>query len=216
MRKPWRISSFEKADDNLFFRFLGEHKILHLFIIYDLKSVKDKTQVWVAHNHNEILGYLFQFDKRIVRTHGNPDSISRLLRYIDLDELTLIIEPNHLSAVQKLFQPIEPTDRASQGNITRYLVMRTDAENFRPLIRHTEKRLGVDNSNEVLNHLGDEYAKRVCESVQSGIACGAYEADTLASVAMVPEIMGNIAFIRGVYTQLEGEKGFQHQPSLLL
>ena len=88
-------------DEKIFFDFLNRDPILHIFTIYDLKYMRDKTKVWVALKNGEIHGYIFEFDNRIVHTHGTVESIAKLLDCIDLDEVTLGIED--LDEVSKQF-----------------------------------------------------------------------------------------------------------------
>ena len=191
---------FEEVDEAEFFRFLYRDKVLHIFTIYDLQCERDKTKVWVAFKNNRICGYLFEFNKRIVHTHGAAESLTKLLHRVDLDELTIIIEPQHLTTVKKFFTPVEPTDPSSRGKITTYLVMKSSAQTFKPSIKHRVKRLRSEDLSDVLKHLGKEWKERVEKAIRRGFAFGAYHKGLLASVATVPEIIDNIALIRGVYT----------------
>jgi len=210
VQKPLKVALLRKEGEEQFLQFLNKDKIRHIFTIYDLKcDLRDKTRVWVAFEGNEIRGYLFEFDKRIIHTHGTVESVTKLLPHIDLNEPVIIIEPHHLAEVKKFFEPIEPADAASKGKITTYLVMKTNAENFKPLIRHQVKRLGTEDYDEVLKYFGEEWVRRVKDAIHRGIAYGAYENDALASIATTPEIIDNIAFVRGVYTVPSlGSRGF--------
>ena len=200
MGSEWKVIPVEKSNEKQFLSFLDRDRISHVFTIYDLKYMRDKTRVWAAFKDHEICGYLFEFDNRIVHTHGTVESVTKLLHCIELDEPVLIIEPDHLAVVKEFFEPVEPTDASSKGKITKYLVMKTGANTFNPIIRHRVKRLRTEDVNGVLEHLGEEWEKRVKDAIHRGIAFGAYEGDLLASVATVPETIDNIAFIRGVYT----------------
>jgi len=200
MRGAWKVISIERANEKQFLNFLERNRILHIFTIYDLKYMRDKTRVWAAFKDGDICGYLFEFDRRIVHTRGTIESVAKLLHCIDLDEPVLIIEPHHLAVVREFFEPVEPTDASSKGKITKYLVMKTTADILKTTIRHRVKRLGAEDLHEVLENLGEEWEKRVRDAIHRGVASGAYEGDLLASVATVPEIIDNIAFIRGVYT----------------
>ena len=195
-----KVLPFEEIDEMEFFKFLYKDKVLHIFTIYDLRYERDKTKVWVAFENDKMCGYLFEFDKRIVHTHGAVESLPKLLDCIDLDEPTIIIEPHHLATVKRFFTPIEPADPSSRGKITTYLVMKVTAETFKPLIRHHVKRLGTEDLNDVLKHLGEEWKKRVENATVRGLVFGAYQKGLLASVATMPEIIDNMALIRGVYT----------------
>jgi GNAT superfamily N-acetyltransferase len=195
-----KVVPLERVHENQFFDFLDRDRILHIFTIYDLKFMKEKTRVWLAFQDREICGYLFEFDKRIVHTHGTVRSVTRLLDFIDLKELTFVIEPNHLTLVTKFYEPIEPTDQTTRGKITKYLVMKTNAQTFIPSVRHPVKRLDRQALQQVLEDLGEDWKKRIEDALSRGLAFGAYHDDRLASVATVTEIVGDLALIRGVCT----------------
>jgi len=200
MRSKWEVVRIGNANIKQFLGFLEDDKILHIFTIYDLKFMRDKTRVWVAFRNAKIGGYLFEFDKKIVHTHGTVESVNKLLDYIGLDEPVLVIEPHHLALIKKSYEPVEPTDPTSKGKITRYLVMKTNAKAFKPLIRHRVKKLERQDLGEVLENFGEDWKRRIEDAMSRGLAFGAYKDGMLASVATVPEIVDDIAFIRGVYT----------------
>lgn len=200
MKTSFRILPLEETDERQFFDFLDRDRILHVFTIYDLKYMREKTEVWVALGDDEIVGYLLEFDKRIVQTRGDAGTVARLLPFVELDEPVLIVEPHHLPVVEEVFRPIEPTDRSSKGKVTRFQVLRTDVETFQPMIRHYVRRLGAEDLGDVSKSLGEELAKTVEKAVHGGVAFGAYDGGSLASIATVPQIIEGIALIRGVYT----------------
>jgi GNAT superfamily N-acetyltransferase len=190
----------EKTNVRRFLDFLDEDRILHIFTIYDLRFMRNKTKVWAALENDEMRGYLFEFDKRIIHTRGQTEGITELLDYISLEEPVMVIEPHHLAVIEKSFKPVEPTDASSKGKITTYLVMKTNAETFQPSIKHRFKKLEAEDLDEVSERIGEGWAKRVEDAIRRGMAFGAYERDSLASLATVPEIIEDIAFVRGVYT----------------
>ncbi len=162
--------------------------------------MRDRTKVWIAFKNDKIYGYILEFDHRIVHTHGTAGSIARLLDYINLDEVVFVIELDHLAVVKKVFKPVEPTDPLSQGKITTYIVMKLNIKTFNPVIKHHVKKLEIEDLDDVLKRLGEEWNKRVKNAIHRGLAYGAYEKGLLASIATVPEIIDNIALVRGVYT----------------
>ncbi|MDH5795078.1 MAG: GNAT family N-acetyltransferase [Candidatus Bathyarchaeota archaeon] len=200
MKTSFRVLPLGKVDEKQFLDFLHKDRVLHIFTIYDLKYMREKTEVWVALRDDAIVGYLLEFDKRIVQTRGDAETVAGLLPFADLDEPVLIIEPHHLAVVEEVFKPVEPMDSSSKGKITTFLVMRTDAEAFQPVIRHRVRRLGTEDLEEVSVGLGGELAKTVGEAIRGGVVFGAYDGGSLASLATVPQIIENIALIRGVYT----------------
>ncbi len=195
-----RVVSVGKANEDRFLSFLDKDRALHIFTIYDLKHLRSKTKICVALKNAEIHGYLFEFDKRIVHTHGDAESVAKLLDCIDLDEPVFVIEPHHLQVIEESFKPVEPVDATSKGKITTFFVMRATRNTFKLLIKHRVKKLGTEDLEEVSKHLGEDYRKRVEEALRNGMAFGAYENESLASLATAPEIIEDLAIIRGVYT----------------
>lgn len=200
MSNVLKVSPLEREGGEQFLSFLNGDGVRHVFTIYDLKHDRDKTRVWIAREDNEISGYLFEFDRRIIHTHGTVESVARLMRHIDLKEPTLVIEPHHLPVVETFFEPVEPTDAASKGRITTYLVMKANGKSFKPLIRHKVKKLGAEDLKRVSESFGEEWAERINNTIKRGVAYGAYEGDTLASTATTSEMLDRIALIRGVFT----------------
>jgi GNAT superfamily N-acetyltransferase len=203
MQAEIKIVPLEEADENRFVRFLERNKILHIFTLYDVRNFRDKTRIWIALKNNEILGYLFVFNDLIINTHGASETMRELLNRTSLTEPTIVIEPHHLETVKKLYEPVGPTDAASKGKITTYLVMKLLPSGFNPSTRHSARRLGTGDLNEVLGYLGEEWKTRVENAISQSVAYGAYLDQKLASVAIVPEIVYEIGFIRGVYTAPE-------------
>ena len=200
MQTGIKVVPLEESDESMFINFLEKDKILHIFTIYDLRNFKDKTKVWIAFKNNEICGYVFIFNDSIVHTHGATEGVKELLGYVTLETATFVIEPAHLETVKKFYQPESPTDEASKGKITKFYVLKLNHEDFKPLIKHDTKKLGVNNLDEVSESFGEEWKTRVQNAIKSGLAYGAYENQKLVSVATVPEIVDEIALIRGVFT----------------
>ena len=200
MKNCLKIFPIEEADEKAFLDFLNRDPILHIFTIYDLKFMRDKTKVWIAFKNDDICGYVLEFDRRIVHTHGTVKSVDKLLDRITLDEVVFVVEPDHLAVVEKVFEPIGPTDASSKGKVTTYLVMKLNPKIFKPIIRHPVKKLGFEDLDEVLERFGEDEKRRVEEAVRGGLAYGAYEEGLLSSLATVPEIIDDVALVRGVYT----------------
>jgi len=200
MSRELKTAQLEKGNEEEFLKFLHKDEIRHVFTICDLKYDRNKTQIWTVTENHDVRGYLFEFDKRIVHTYGTAESITQLIHNVDLSEPTFVIEPHHLTIVRKFFEPTEPTDKASKGKITTYLVMKTTAKNFKPLIQHKVKRLDMEDIREVAKNFGEEWANRIKDAIEKGIAYGAYDNCMVASTATTSEILDTVALIRGVYT----------------
>jgi len=197
------VFPLEKAYEKQFLDFLDRDRILHIFTIFDLRYQRDKTRVWMAFENNEIISYLMEFDKRIVHTHGDAVSVAKLLDFINLDEAMFVIEPIHLQAVEKCFEIVERTDYSSsfpKAKIMTYLVMKVDAETFKPWVKHPVGRLGTEDLDNVLKSMGDELSRQVNNAIQRGFAFGIYENESLVSIATTSNIVDDLALIRGVYT----------------
>jgi ribosomal protein S18 acetylase RimI-like enzyme len=195
-----RVIPVEESYEKQFTAFLEAERILHIFTIYDFRYMRDKTKIWVALEDEKIAGYLLEFDNRIVHTHGRAESAAKLLDYTNLDEPVFVIEPHHLRVVEEHFKPLGPTDSSSKGEITTYLIVKADAETFKPSITHRVKKLGTRDLADVLKSMGDEWKSRIENVVHRGVAFGAYDNGSLVAVATVSEILDGLALIRGVYT----------------
>lgn len=169
MSTELKTARLEKSNEEDFLRFLQKDEVRHVFTICDLRYDRNKTQIWTATENHEVRGYLFEFDKRIIHTFGTAESIARLIRHVDLSEPTFVIEPHHLAIVKKFFEPIEPTDKASKGKITIYLVMKATAKTFKPSIQHEVKKLAIEDLTEVAKNFGEEWANRIKNAIERGI-----------------------------------------------
>jgi GNAT superfamily N-acetyltransferase len=203
MQHSVHVVPLENMDEKKFLEFLEKDRVLHIFTIYDLTQKRDKTKIYVALGNKQISGYLFEYDKRIVHIHGDPETASKLIPFISLDEPMFVIYPSHLRLVKKLFEPVQPADSSTKGKITTFLVMKASAESFKPIVKHKVKRLEKSDLEKVSRNLGDEPIKAIKEALTGGLAFGAYENDQLSSTAAVPELLEKHGLIRGVYTAPE-------------
>ncbi len=200
MQEPTRVVPLKDMDERTFLNYLNRDRIRHVFTLCDLQNAREKTRIWVALRDAEVGGYVFEYDKRIVHTHGSPKTVPELLNRIDLDELVLVVQPDHLRAVKKVFEPIEHMDPMSKGKITTFLVMKMDSDNFTPSIKHAVKKLGAEDLDEVFRNLGQDLRSMVQNAVNNGFAYGGYADGVLASCATVAEHLDDVALIRGVFT----------------
>jgi len=200
MRRPTQVVPLEDMDERLFFDYLDMNRIRHVFTIYDIKNMREETRVWVALRNSKIAGYLFEYEKRFIHTHGDPESIQGLLGKTTIVEPIIVLEPDHLKAVKKVYEPVEPLDTATKDLITTFLVMKTDSETFKPIIRHFVKKLGTEDLNEASKSFDEPLKNLVQNAINKGFAYGAYENGSLASCAAVSEHLEDVALIRGVFT----------------
>ena len=178
---------------------MKKNKLLHIFTFYDLKNARDKTEIWIA-SRNKRSGYLIQFDKKIIHTHRNTEYLLKLLEKIDVHEAKFAIEPQHLTQVEKLYAPTKASDAASLGNITTYLIISVRTQDFHPSITPHVTKVNANDLDDVFRDLGEEYSEKVQQAQSSGVAFGVRAEKHWVSVAVVPEIIEEVGFIRGVYT----------------
>ncbi len=199
MTSAWKITSLNENNEQKFMVSIRKNKLLHIFTLFDLKNARDKTEIWIA-SKNKRNGYLIQFDKKIIHTHGDSGCLPRLLKKIDAHEAKFAIEPEHLAQVEKLYVATQASDAASLGNITTYLIMNVRTQDFNPSITHQVTKVTSDDLDDIFRDLGEEYGKKVQQAQNSGVAFGVRVEKRWVSVAVVPEIIEEIGFIRGVYT----------------
>ena len=199
MSSTWKTTSLNERNQQKFMLSIKKNKLLHIFTLYDLKNARAKTEIWIASRNNR-MGYLIQFDKKIVHTHGNSECVPKLLEKIDADEAKFAIEPQHLAQVEKLYAPTKASDAASLGNITTYLIMSLRTQDFHPSITHHVTKVSANDLDDIFRDLGEEYGEKVQQAQSTGVAFGVRAEKHWVSVAVVPEIIEEIGFIRGVYT----------------
>jgi GNAT superfamily N-acetyltransferase len=199
MSSMWKITSLNEGNEQEFLFSLKKDKLLHIFTFYDLKNARDKTEIWIA-SKKKGSGYLIQFDKKIIHTHGNSECLPQLLKKIDVHEAKFAIEPQHFTQVEKLYAPTKASDAASLGNITTYLIMSVRTLDFHPSITPHVTKVNANDLDDIFRDLGEEYGEKVHQAQSSGVAFGVHAEKHWVSVAVVPEIIEEVGFIRGVYT----------------
>jgi len=195
------VIPLDREYEHKFLDFLHNDKALHIFTISDLKSQRDKSAFWIAFENEKIIGYVLQFDEKIVHTHGKAECIEKLLGHIHLDECDFVIEPPHLDPVRKFFKPAGPLESSSKGQITTFLVIKVNVETFQQRVTHPVKKLGTEDSDEIPK-VDENFRKAIDSALSEGIAFGAYQNGKLCSIATVPnlKILDDLALIRGLYT----------------
>lgn len=197
MEKP-EILALTKRHEKHLLELLNRDRISHFFSIYDLKHFKDRTTVWLALSAHEIVGYLLEYNRNIICTRGSQKCIPHLLKKPRLSEAMLNIEPHHLPAVKKMFEPIDPADKATVGRITTFIVMRASRDTFKPAPLCEVRELKRENASELADLLGIKPEEAL--NLFTGIAFGLNEGEKLVSYAASPEILEDLAIVRGVFT----------------
>jgi len=193
--------------ENRLFKFMNQDRISHFYAIHNLQHLREKTQTWVALSNNKVEAYLMEYDKRILYMRGHQKCAISLLRNSNLTTPLFNIEPKHLSAVKRLYEPTEPADKSTVGLITTFKTMKTAPESFTPIIRHRVQQLKRENAQALASLLGIEPSTAL--NFFKGLAFGTFKGNRLISFAASPEMLKDLAIIRGVQTvPEERNKGY--------
>jgi len=187
--------------ENRLFEFMNRDRISHFYAIFDLKHLGAKTKAWVALSNNKIIGYLMEYDKRILYMRGHQMCASPLLRNSDLASPWFNIEPKHLPTIKRLYKPTEPADKATVGLVTTFTTMKATQETFNPVQRHKAQELTKENAKALAELLDIE--PQQTQGFFTGLTYGIFKGNKLVSFAGSPEMLEDLAIIRGVQTAPE-------------
>ena len=196
--EPLEILPLTRRCEKQLLEFLNKDRISNFFSICDLEHFKDRTAVWLALSAKDVVGYLLEYDCHILCLRGSGHCVPLLLGKSHLSDAMLNIEPHQLSAVKKMFEPIDPADKATVGKITTFVVMKASRDTFKPAIMPQIRELKRDSVTEIAGLLGVN-RKQALDSL-AGVAFGFYEGERLVSYAASPEILEDLAIVRGVFT----------------
>jgi GNAT superfamily N-acetyltransferase len=187
-----------KRHEKQLLEFLNRDRISHFFSIYDLQYYRGKTCVWLALLAEKIVGYLLEYDKRILCLRGSENCVAPLLRKTRLMQAILNIEAHQLPAAKRSYEPTEPADKMTVGKITTFVVMKAARSSFRPVLLHKVRELKNESAAELAGLLG--VGQELALDLLGGFAFGLYESEKLVSYAASPEILEDLAIVRGVFT----------------
>jgi len=196
--KSIKTATLDKRLEKRLLEFMSRDRISHFYAIYDLQYMKDKTLAWVALSEDEIVGYLLEYDKRILYMREARGCGIPLLQKSGLAEALFNIETHHLHSVKSLFKLVEPADKITKGQVTTFVTMKATRQSFRPVIRHEVRELEKDNAPALANLLGITPEQAL--GFFSGSAFGLFKGKKLVSYAASPETLEDLAIIRGVFT----------------
>lgn len=201
------IQPLERSDEAAFMRFLNRDRISNYYLLYDLLYLRDRLKVWVASDDGGVQAYMMEYDGRIIHLRGSPDYVNGLLIKTRLSEPLFNVEPRHLAMVRERFDPVEPADRRTNGLITTFLTLKVTCDSFKPLIRHDVQELNKGHVRDVAELLGVELQR--AQDLLRGVGFGVFEGGRLVSSALSPEMLEDLAIVRGVFTAAdERNKGY--------
>jgi RimJ/RimL family protein N-acetyltransferase len=193
------VKPLDKSLERSLFEYMNQDRIRHFWGIYDLQHVKEKVHTWVALSEENISGYIMEINERIIHIRGIADSAIPLLESTDLNKPLFNIEPAHLYGVKALYKQFKPADATSKCRVTTFLSMKISANEFKPKKAKNARELGREDAEEVRNLLARE-SDRI-KDLLKGLSFGLHEKGQLVAFASAPEIIEDLAIIRGVYTQ---------------
>jgi GNAT superfamily N-acetyltransferase len=193
-----QAASLSTKHEKWLHEFMNHDRISHFFSIYDLQRQRGKTRVWLALLADKIAGYLLEYDKHILCLRGPKKCVHSLLRRTALAEAILNVEAGQLPAVKRFYEPIEPADKMTVGKITTFVVMKATRSSFKPVLCREVRELKSKSAAELASLLG--VGQELASDLFKGFAFGFYEKEKLVSCAASPEILEDLAIVRGVFT----------------
>lgn len=193
--------ALQRSYEKRLLEYMNQDRISHFYPIYDILHMREKTRAWLALSGNTLVGYLIEFDKRILCLRGNADAAPRLLEQNDLATVLFNIEPGHLSAVKRIFEPVAPSDKMTIGTISTFTPMLVTQGRFEPVVKHRVREVAKDEIPLVTGLLSVDY--QAASELLSGYAFGVFKRGRLVSFAASPNVLDNLAIVRGVFTAAE-------------
>ena len=205
--KSIKTVALDKRLEKRLLEFMSHDRVSHFYAMYDLQHLRDKTLAWVALSEDEVVGYLFEYDKRILYMRGARGCEISLLQNSGLTEALFNIETHHLPSVKSLFELVEPADKITEGQVTTFVTMKATGQSFKPVIRHEVRELKRDSAPALADLLGTTPEQAL--GFFGGSAFGLFKGNKLVSYAASPETLEDLAIIRGVFTApCERNKGY--------
>ncbi len=207
-----RLLSLEPDMDEKFLEFLMRDVVSNFYTILDLKFSRERTKIWVAIDEDEFIGYMLEHDGRIIKIRGDDSCAAELLKMSALENPEFNVEPPHVKAVEKIYEPISPVG-ASRNKINTILAMEVDRKRFRPLDKHGAKKLGEGELDRLLKLYIKFYEEMALgpitreqiqvilnRSAKHGATYGIYRGDELVSFASGNRVLKDVANMAPVYT----------------
>jgi len=199
--------ALDKPLEKPLLNFMNSDRVSHFYAINDLQHLRDKTLVCVALSEDRVVGYMLEYDKRILYMRGDKNCTTPLLSNSGLNEALFNVEAGQLPLVSRVFKPVEAADKMTKGLVTTFVTMKATRRSFKPLIRHRVQELRKENAPALARLLGIEPEQAL--GFFSGLAFGLFKNENLVSYAASPEIIEDLAIVRGVFTAPdERNKGY--------
>lgn len=199
-----RTVPLRKNVEKRLLEFMSQDRIAHFYAVYDILHLPERTRTWLALSDHRVVGYLIEFDKRILYMRGSAEAATPLLRNSDVSTALFNIESKHLSAVRRMFKISAPADIMTKGKITAFTPMMTTVNSFKPVKVHPVQELSKEDAQALACLLSANVPTAL--DLLGGYAFGAFKDGRLVSYAASPEVLDDLAIIRGVFTSSEERK----------
>jgi predicted GNAT family acetyltransferase len=199
--------------DGPFLRFLMQDMISNFFALLDLRFHRDRTKFWVAlEGESNIIGYLLEYDNRIVYLRGDPECVDELLKMTSLVRPEFNVEPAHIQTVTGFYEPTTPIG-TNRDKINVISAMEVDKKHFKLALTRAPKKLGADEFDALEELYGKFYEEMALGPVtreqikgtfdrctKHGATYGIYDENDLVSFASGTCALEDVAHIAPVYT----------------
>ncbi len=196
-----RTVPLRKGAEKRLLEFMSHDRIAHFYAVYDILHLPKRTRTWMALLNDQVVGYLIEFDKRILYMRGSAEAATPLLRNSNASAALLNIEPQHLNAVKRMFRISAPADKMTEGKITTFTPLMTTAKSFKPVKKYRMQELSKKDAKILAALLNSDVQTSL--DLLNDYAFGAFKNGRLVSYAASPDVLENLAIIRGVFTSPE-------------
>lgn len=196
-----RIVALQRSYEKRLLEYMNHDRVSHFYPIYDILHMPEKTRTWLALSDNYFAGYLVEFDRRILCLRGDADAAPRLLEQNDLTTGLFNIEPSHFSTVKRIFEPVAPADKMTIGKISTFTPMLVTRKRFKPVVEHKVREVAKDEVQLVTGLL--DIDGQTASELLSGYGFGVFKRGRLVSFAASPNMIDDLAIVRGVFTAAE-------------
>jgi hypothetical protein len=190
-----------KIAEKRLLEFMSHDRIAHFYAVYDILHLPKRTRTWIALVDDQVVGYLIEFDKKILYMRGSAEAATPLLTNSNVSTALFNIEPQHLNAVKRMFRISAPADKMTEGKITTFTPLKTSAKSFKPVKKHSVQELSKKDAQTLAGLLNTDVQTSL--DLLNDYAFGAFKNGRLVSYAASPDVLEDLAIIRGVFTSSE-------------
>jgi len=180
----FEVAKLDESLEDLFYKHTFQDIPNNFFFIFDWKSNREKTDIWLALEQNLIRGMMLVYDGRIVHLRGDKGVAEVLLRELDVSNPELTVEQHHRQLVLEKYLGL-------REHVLTLMTLRRGEERLYP--SDSVVRLKAEHAEEAADLMrsanpefwGNMNAKRVTDSMARAVWMGIFVDEDLASVGSV-------------------------------